>query len=466
MSKPFLGAFRLLILVFVSAAPLSAQIADAERIDSALRESLEQQWLLGGAVGQITPDGESIHGFGHLSASDGRVPDGDTLFEIGSISKVFTGLLLADAVVRGELTLATEVAELLPDGIDLDVVGRPITLLDLSTHTSGLPRMPANIAPADPLRPYEDYDAALMLAFIDDVEPLRAPGASYEYSNLAVGLLGWLLATHAGSDYETLLRDRVLDPLGMDDTALSLDSRLAARFAPPHDIDAEPGAAWQMGVLAGAGGIRSSVHDMLRFARFALGELQPQGSETLTRALALSLIPRRDVTGDERMRVGLGWHINVDHDVWWHNGQTGGYHAMFEVLPDDGVAVICLANTANGVIEQLAEGLVGEWLDAGPLTITLPDYATVESAALERLVGRYGHPLLGVLEVSRAESRLYAQLTMQPPFRIWPESERRFAYRVVEALLEFDDAEGAAQNVVLFQGGAEMSFERLIDEQG
>jgi CubicO group peptidase (beta-lactamase class C family) len=453
--------------VLLAAAPLSSQIAEESRVDAAVAAALEQQWLMGGSIAQLTPEGASVHGFGRLSLSDSCTPDGDTLFEIGSISKVFTGLLLADAVLRGELSLDTTVAELLPEGVELDVVGRPITLLDLSTHTSGLPRMPSNIAPEDPARPFEGYDATLMLEFLDAVEPERAPEVAYEYSNLAVGLLGWLVAQNAESDYETLLKERVLTPLGMHDTALSLGPRLAAQFAPPHDTDGESSASWGLGVLKGAGGIRSSARDMLRFARFAAGELEPEGSETLTGALALSMIPRRAVTGDERMRMGLGWHINIDRGVWWHNGQTGGYHAMLEVLPEEGVAVLGLSNTANDVIDQVVEGLVGEWLDGDALNVSLPEFLHVKPEGLQRLVGRYRNPLLGVLVVTRKADRLYAQLSNQPAFRIWPESERRFTYRVVDAQLEFDAGDDTApRGVVLFQNGGEMPFERMSDDDG
>jgi CubicO group peptidase (beta-lactamase class C family) len=452
------------LVLALGAAPLSSQIADGARIDTAIAAALEGQWLVGGSVAQLTPEGELLHGFGSWSREDSRVPDGDTLFEIGSISKVFTGLLLADAVVRGELSLETTVAELLPDDIDLDVVGRPITLLDLSTHTSGLPRMPHNFAPADPARPFEDYDVALLLECMDEVAPQRAPEVSYEYSNLAVGLLGWLVAQNAESDYETLLTERVLEPLGMHDTALVLEPRLAARFAPPHNTDGEASAAWKLGSLKGAGGIRSSARDMLRFARFAVGELEPVGSETLTRALAVSMIPRRDVSGDGSMRIGLGWHINIDEDVWWHNGQTGGYHAMLQVIPDADVAVLGLSNTANGVIEQVVNGLMVEWLGGDSLNVQLPHFEQLEPGALKRLVGRYSHALLGTLDVTRTDDRLYAQLPNQPAFRIWPESKVWFSYRGVDARLLFLGHEGPASEVRLYQNGAEMPFERIADE--
>jgi D-alanyl-D-alanine-carboxypeptidase/D-alanyl-D-alanine-endopeptidase len=443
--------------------PVCGQTASLEPLEAWVAPAIEQHWLVGGAVGLITPQGQELAGFGSWAHDDARVPNGDTLFEIGSISKVFTGLLLADAVVRGELTLETEVARLLPSGIDLDVLGRPITLLDLTTHSSGLPRMPSNIRPSDPFSPYVDYDVTMLLAFMDEVEPVRAPEVSYEYSNLAVGLLGWLVANNAGSDYETLLSERVFVPLGMTDTALSLDERLAPRLAQAHDSDGQPSSPWPMDVLAGAGGIRSSARDMLRFARFALGQLEPVGSDTLTDALALSMIPRREVTGDPRMRMGLGWHVNVDRDAWWHNGQTGGYHAMLTVLPEDGVAVVGLSNTAGGVIEQVVNGLVSESMDWGPMTITLPDFAALDAAALDRLAGRYGHRLLGVLVVRREELGLSAQLGPQQALRIWPESESRCAYRAVPAVLEFElsEEQTLASAVVLHQNGGEMNFERL-----
>lgn len=454
---------RALFALVALAVASSAQLVPAERLDRVAEPALRQEFLVGAAVGQLGPEGQLVHGLGRMGVDDPRRPDGDTIFEIGSISKVFTGLLLADAVVRGEVELATPVAELLPDDVELGVTGRPITLQDLSTHVSGLPRMPGNFIPLNLLNPYDGYDNGRMFAFLDGFEPERAPGDQWEYSNLAVGLLGQLLAAQAGVDYPTLLRERILDPLGMSDTGVAPDEHFGDRLAAPHDVDGEPAGTWDLEAMEAAGGIRSSARDMLRFAAFCLGELEPEGSETLRDALDLSMLPRCPTDQGGIHHMGLGWMINVDLGIWWHNGATGGYHAMFEVLPDEGRAVVALGNMSGGLVEQLADGMVVEWLGEGEFSVHLPTQVRLAPAALDEFVGNYYSPTTGALVVEREGHKLYGRMSIQPRYRLWPESARRVRYRVVEAALEFDEGV-PCQRVVLHQFGAEVPLERMPDE--
>src|SRR5690606_17265741 len=186
------------------------------------------------------------------------------------ISKVFTALLLADMASKGEVSLDDPAEKFLPEGATIpERGGKKITLAHLSTHTSGLPRLADNMPFADPEDPYADYTEAMMLAFLAQYELTRDIGEQWEYSNLGVGLLGYLLGRAAGSDYETLLRERITGPLGMTDTAITLSAEQEARFAPGLDIYMQPARPWHLNVLAGAGGIRSTANDMLEFASAA-----------------------------------------------------------------------------------------------------------------------------------------------------------------------------------------------------
>jgi D-alanyl-D-alanine-carboxypeptidase/D-alanyl-D-alanine-endopeptidase len=454
---------RALIALVVLVVASSAQLIPAERIDEVAAAALRHEFLMGAAVGQLGPEGELLHGLGRMGVDDSRRPDGDSVFEIGSISKVFTGLLLADAVVRGEVELDMPVAELLPDDVELGVNGRPMTLQDLSTHVSGLPRMPGNFIPINLLNPYKGYDNARMFAYIDGFDPERAPEDEWEYSNLAVGLLGQLLAARAETDYPTLLRERILDPLGMADTAVAPDEHFGERLAAPHDFDGEPAGTWDLEAMEAAGGIRSSARDMMRFGSFCLGELEPSGSETLREALELSMIPRCPTDDDGKYFMGLGWMINVDLGIWWHNGATGGYHAMFEVLPDEGRAVVALGNMSGGTVGQLADRMVVEWVGEGEYQIDVPTQVTLAPAELDALVGNYHSPATGVLVVEREGDKLYGRMSIQPRYRLWPESARRVHFRVAEAALEFDEGV-PCERVVLHQMGAVMPLERMPDE--
>jgi len=182
-----------------------------------------QHQSVGIVVGVIGPEGRRVIAYGHLEKGDSRALDGNTVFEIGSVTKVFTSLLLADMVQRGEVKLDDPVAKYLPANVKMpDRNGKAITLIDLATHTSGLPPLPANFNPKDPTNPYADYSVDQLYQFLSSYQLTRDIGSQYQYSNLGGGLLGHVLARRAGTDYETLVRSRICDPLGMKDTRITL----------------------------------------------------------------------------------------------------------------------------------------------------------------------------------------------------------------------------------------------------
>ena len=194
--------------------------------------------------------------------TDPRPVNGDTLYEIGSITKVFTSLLRADMVERGEVALDDPVAKYLPVGVRMpERNGKQITLLDLSTHRSGLPRMPSNFNPKDPTRPYVDYPVERLYEFLTSHELRRDVDAEWEYSNLGAGLLSLALARRAGTDFETALRDRVFRPLGMNSTVIALTPALESRMTTPHSsvFRLSPTPLWDFTpAFVGAGSLRSS----------------------------------------------------------------------------------------------------------------------------------------------------------------------------------------------------------------
>ena len=296
-------------------------------------------------AGILGPRRNRIVGHGSFSAIDPRPVDGDTVFEIASITKVFTALLLADMVLRGEVSLDQPVAELLPTTASTPQRnGRKITLIDLATHTSGLPRMPANFAPKNEADPYVGYTEADLYTFLANHELTRDVGAAFEYSNLGVTLLGHVLSTRAGLGYEALLRQRVLNPLGMDDTSIALTPGQIARLAPGHDAALQPAANWNLELFAGAGGLRSTANDMLKFLAAATGKAKTP----LAPAFALLLATERRAY-DEEAQVGLGWMLlpRGDDRIAWHNGQTGGYRSFAGYLTGSGVGVVILSNAAT-----------------------------------------------------------------------------------------------------------------------
>lgn len=381
-------------------------------------------------------------------AGNGRPLDGGTVFEIGSITKTFTGVLLAMMAARGEVALEDPVARYLPDSVTVPQRERAITLRDLATQSSGLPRMPDNFAPQDFGNPYADYTVGRLYAFLAAHELRRAPGAAYEYSNLGMGLLGHALARRADTSYESLLIARVLGPLGMGDTRIALSGTMRQRLAPGHDQAGRVVPNWDLPTLAGAGALRSTAHDMLTWLAAHLAP--PDG--VLGRAITTAQEPR--APGPGRHRVALGWHVRDagDSAVVWHNGGTGGYHSFAALVPARGVAVVVLANSSAG-IDDIGWAL----LDPGTALRVVRAEAPVAPNRLARYAGRYDLSSAFSIWISLDDGRLFAQATGQPKLPLFASSDSTFFFRTVEAELTFvRDSTGAVDRLILHQNGRDV----------
>ena len=245
----------LIAVLFWLAGTLPAR-ADAtdDEIKSILQQRVEYaKKSVGIVVGIIDDKGARVITFGKPSL-DGKQPlDGNSIFEIGSVTKVFTATLLADMVERGEVSLSDPISKYLPKTVKTPSRdGKEITLLDLATQTSGLPRVPTNFAPKDPRNPYADYSVDQLYAFLSGYTLTRGIGEKYEYSNVGVGLLGHILAIRAGTDYETLVRKRICEPLKMNDTKISLTPEMQTRLTTGHNPTLKPVSNWDLPTLAGA----------------------------------------------------------------------------------------------------------------------------------------------------------------------------------------------------------------------
>ena len=336
--------------VLVSAA---AAAADLElQIDRIVQPLISEKKSVGIAVGTISGEGRQVFGYGRKSLKTDEQPGGDTLFEIGSITKVFTTLLLADMAEDGLVKLDDPVGLYLPDSVKVPTRGgKEITLLHLATHTSSLPRLPYNFL-ASQLRswrnPYLHYTAELMYSFLSAHELRRDIGARYEYSNFAMGLLGHVLARCANMDYDKLLVRRICDPLEMNDTRAALSPEQRLRLAQGHTIWGKPGWNWDFDALAGAGALRSTVNDLLVFLSANLGLTKTD----LLSAMQACHAPRHE-TDLEEIRIGLGWHIlepiGTDRQIVWHNGCTGGYHSYIGFIKETQTGVVVLSNSVNPI---------------------------------------------------------------------------------------------------------------------
>ena len=428
----------------------------AAALDTLCQPLLDADLAVGFVVG--VQDGETslVRGYGRVARGKDAPPDGNTLYEIGSCSKVFTGLLLADAVQRGLVQLDDPVQKHLPDEIVMPTwEDQTVRLWHLSTHSSGLPRLP-DMQEADPQDPYAHFTSERLLAGLGATKLRAAPGARYEYSNLGTGLLGEVLVRVAGAkSFDALLRERITGPLQMVDTAVALDGARQQRLAPPYSADGELDHVWDLAALAGAGGIRSSLHDLLKFARL---QLAPAASPL---AAAVALTQQQHFAGKKGPAVGLGWHLEPALASCWHNGQTGGYHSYFTVVPAQRRAVVVLANCARGEFDRLGAGVLRHLRGEAPEPWrNLP--VAVSEAALQRLTGRYRLDAASSFVIERRDRRLFAQLAGQPSLRVYPRSPTEFAYQDVEASLSFELDGEEVKALVLHQNGKDTRCERVV----
>ncbi|KQN00347.1 serine hydrolase [Sphingomonas sp. Leaf25] len=393
-----------------------------------------------------------------------RGPAGaDTLFEIGSITKVFTALVLADMAARGEVGLDDPAARYLSPGWTLPVRGRAITLLDLATHRSGLPRLPLNMPYVEAGDPYAGYTPAAMRAFLKDWVPDRPPGAQYEYSNLGGALLGQILARRAGTDYETLVRTRITGPLRMRDTQVRSSGAALRNQATPHDEFLRPVAAWDPSVMVAAGGLRSDARDMLTFLAANLGFVPTP----LKPAMDAMRIVRAQGDGPDNA-MATGWTVakTPTGPVVTHGGATGGYLAniAFDPLRRRGVVVLANTRAEPGVDDIATHILTGSPLAAVPPP---PKPSAMRPAIrlapddLDRFVGRYRLPPDQVITVFRSGDRLMIQLIGQQAMPIHPSGPADFFARIVDAELRFHATNGMIDSVTLLQNGAEKVAPRL-----
>ncbi len=448
-----------LTTVFAESPAQSPSLSDSD-IRRILADRIDSGQSVGIVVGVIDPAGRRIVSHGSVAKGDTRPVTGDTIFEIGSVTKVFTALLLTDMAGRGEVSLSDPVQQYLPADVRVPQRGgRAITLEDLATHTSGLPRLPTNLAPKNPADPYADYSTGQLYQFLSTYELPRDIGAQYQYSNLGDGLLGFVLARRAGKDYESLVRLRICDPLEMRSTGIVLSPELEARMAPGHDQSLAPVPNWHLPTLAGAGALRADANDLLTFLEAVLG----YRSSSLAPAMQAMLRVRRP-TGSAGMDISLGWHVLTvrGRDIIWHNGGTGGFRSFLGYEPASRIGVVVLSNTGTPTgVDDIGMHLLDPTL---PLRQAPKPHTQVaiDPALLNGYAGRYALAPTFILTVTPENGRLFVQATGQGKLEVFPEGDRNFFYKAVDAQITFEvDGQGRAVALVLHQNGINQRANRI-----
>lgn len=230
-----------------------------KKIDAEIRRAFKGKKLVGLSIGILNNGQTTFYGYGETKKGNGQLPDEHTIFEIGSITKTFTGTLLACAVGDKKSNLNDPANKYLPDSIPLlEYKGTPITLVTLSNHTSGLPRKPSNLKSQDETIAFTNYDDSDLYCFYKNFKLPRKPGEKLEYSNLAVGTLGVILERIYGTRYDSLVVRLICDPLKMSDTRLAIAAGDSLRFAQGYRFDGKAISPRNLKEFAGAGGLRST----------------------------------------------------------------------------------------------------------------------------------------------------------------------------------------------------------------
>lgn len=425
-------------------------VADVALYEHALDARMDGGHGVGVAISIVDKDTQSFILKGMANPETGQKITNNNLFEIGSITKTFTGVLLADMVLKGELNLDDPVSKYLPDNVTMpSYEGQFITLEHLATHTSALPRMPYNFVPADPSNPFADYTPELMYEFLSSHRLKRPIGESIEYSNLGMGLLGHVMEQRSGLSYEALVTERILEPLGMTNTFMVVPEDKMPIFAIGHNAAKDPANYWDINTLSGAGALRSDIKDMTLYLKANMGLIDTE----LSGAMALSHKMHFSDSDDDSF-IGLAWFTKFmdGETVTWHNGGTGGFRTFmgFDTANNRGVVVLANAQDdpdliGRAILTQNPESIRPDEID--------PDLVFTE-LELEKFVGEYQLAPTFTIMITRKDTQLFGQATGQDKFQIFPKSELEFFLKVVDASLIFEQGEdGEITGLTLDQGG-------------
>jgi CubicO group peptidase (beta-lactamase class C family) len=455
--RPFHAlAFATLCMLAVVCSDVRAALPTNSETEALLRARLIDSGLAKGvAVALVDQNGIRVVTLG-VSRDGIPVKEGD-LFEIGSVTKTFTGTLLALAIERGEVNAEDPVEKYLPDGVVLrDSQNMPIRLVDLATHRSGLPRLAGNFKPKDGQNPYADYTEGDLITWIKSFKADKPRNAQYAYSNIGYGLLGYVLARAAKSaDYAGLVSERIFKPLGMNNTTAD-PSALRSRLAQPHDPSGRPVPVWDLpNVHAGAGAIRATVGDMGAYVQALSGaKASPLASAfsaaTKAREQGPNLI---NPIGFAFLRAPLAERTLINHD-----GATAGSSASLVVDPNTKEGVFLVANT-QAKLTELAIHLLDKRMPLPSLEV--PKQVSVSSQTLTQYIGTYKLTEAMSVTIRVRDGKLTAQATGQGEFELFAESQTKFFAKVTPLTITFSEVtEGKARSFVLEQGGAKLKAVR------
>ncbi len=436
--------------LLASALAFACTVATASTgvgLDHATRQleiAVERDLVRGAVVGVYDSGSVSYEGVGKTTRGSSTPPTKDTLFEIGSITKVFTALLVQTLVDGEELNWDSTLQESLPMFDFANEEVKEITLRELAIHASGLPRMPTNMQPGDLLDPYADYSVEQLVTFLEDFDP-EALDKSQVYSNLGFGLLGTIAAF--GVDYSDLMSSNVFDPLEMTNSHTSHSPKTRQNLATGFSRGATM-PNWNFVAMAGAGCILSSAEDLMKFAIRNLESLETPIDESLRNLREAQIASNQ----------GLGWALLQTDDgkpVYWHGGATGGYVSFLAISPEESKGWVILAtSTESALITDLGMSFFRSPQETD--AVDLSPYVGVFELAPELYITFF-----------ERDSQLFGQASGQPEFPLTHSEDRNFGFELGGISIIFGEPDnGQAQDLEWTQGGQTIPAKRVDDSLG
>lgn len=380
----------------------------------------------------------------------------DTAFEIGSVTKTMTAALLADLILQGKASLEDPIVNYLPEGTAVpSFEGKPILIKHLVTHTSGLPVTPDFGSVPNMENPYAKVDEASLLKTLSATKLARAPGSQFEYSNYAIMLLSHVIAKRAGSDFETVLRDRLFTPTDMKNSYINQKPG-AVKAAQGHTPNTKPTPAWTFQTnTAGVGGVRATLDDMVGYLQAQLGNSE----SAITPALKLT---QQEVSTEANNKMAMNWMLAPldTHKVHLHEGGTGGFSAFtaFDLVTKRGVVILSdTALTSVGGLSSLGNHLLDSRMPLGKARTV----KQADAELLKAIVGVYDVMPGMKMTLTEKDGKLFTQATGQAKYEMGYDSAGDFYPLDFDATLRVQKKSDGSYALLFLQGGGAVPLKKI-----
>jgi CubicO group peptidase (beta-lactamase class C family) len=447
-SKSTLITIMIVLFIIMLSAKNSHAIPQMKQLVKIINHKIITEKMgVGAAVVLIDEDEIALQNFGFSDLENQEKVNDKTLFEIGSISKTFTSTALASMVSEGKVKLSDPVQQYLPTTVTLPIKNnKPITLLSLANHSSGLPRLPSNMSMADPLDPYADYTTKLMYEFLNEHTLQHEVETHQEYSNLGYGLLGHVLSLIDKKPYEQVINDRVLKPLKMNSTFVDVPKTHQHHLSNGHNAQLEKTKLWDLNTLAGAGALKANIKDMALYLLANVTHQTLANEFRLTQA-STSINKKGDT------HISLAWIHNQteNKNLLMHDGGTGGFRSFIGFDINNKKGIVILANTVFDM-NEIGFHYLNNSLDT--IKLVAPKNINLTAEQLSKLNGQFELVPGFILSITHENEQLYVQATGQQKFPLTAVSNTEFINNAVKVKIDFEvDSQNTALSLTLYQAG-------------